>query len=183
MLYQYRHCFVFTVKEWLFLANGPMWVGSSLPVLPEGGGRFSHWNTVCFKSVLMDSAENFSHVWCLMLSLHPALSLRDLVSHLYKATDGITVLFVLICIVLDGRYEDRWLWTWKLQAFLDFNLFLISMWIVFLCLFMFFKNIWTSTTFVKGLLSMYFFFFWGGGVWWHYGEKTSASTHCLSLYI
>ena len=79
----------------------------------------------------MDSAQNFGHVWCLMLSLHPSLSVRDLVSHLYKTRDGITVLFVLICIVLDGIHEGKWFWAGKLQAFLEFNLFLISMWIVF----------------------------------------------------
>jgi hypothetical protein len=120
---------------------------------------------------------------CLMLSLHPSPSLRDLMSHLYKTRGGITVLFVLIYIIIYGRHEDKWFWTGKLQAFLEFNLFLISVWNVFGFVHVLQKYL--NYHIFKGFV-IFTLFFWGGvegsvgALWW---ENISIYTLSQLIHI
>jgi len=50
----------------------------------------------------------------------------DQVSHPYKTTGEIIVLFTLIFIFLDSKWKDKKFCTEYQQAFTDFNLLLIS---------------------------------------------------------
>jgi hypothetical protein len=45
------------------------------------------------------------------LSLFPSLNVRDQVSHSYKTTGRIMVLYILTFTFLDSRREDERLWT------------------------------------------------------------------------
>ena len=65
------------------------------------------------------------------LSLHSSLTTSDQVSHPYKTTGKNIVLYILIFTVLDSKLEDKRFCTEWQQAFPDFNLLLISSWIVF----------------------------------------------------
>jgi hypothetical protein len=56
-------------------------------------------------------------------------TVTDQVSHPYKTTGKITVLYILIFIFWDSRREDKRFWTEWQQALLEFNLLLISSWI------------------------------------------------------
>jgi len=65
------------------------------------------------------------------LSLRFSLSVSDQVSHPYKTIGKIIVLYILIFKILDSRLEDKRFCTEWYQAFPDFNLLLISSWILF----------------------------------------------------
>ena len=65
------------------------------------------------------------------LSLCSSLNVRDQVSHPYKSTGRITVLYILIFKFLDSKLEDRRFCTEWRQEFPDFNLLLIPSWIEF----------------------------------------------------
>jgi hypothetical protein len=59
------------------------------------------------------------------LSLCSSLNLRDQVSHPYRTTGKIIVLYIVIFTLLDSRREDKWFWTEQWQALPEFNLPLI----------------------------------------------------------
>ena len=63
------------------------------------------------------------------LSLRSSLILSDQVSHPFKTTDKILVLYNLIFKFLDNKLEDKIFCTEWRQAFPYFNLLLISSWI------------------------------------------------------
>jgi hypothetical protein len=60
------------------------------------------------------------------LSLCSSLNVRDQVSHPYKTTSRIMVLYILTFNFLDNRREGKRLWTEWQQAFPEFSLLLIS---------------------------------------------------------
>ena len=66
-----------------------------------------------------------------ILSLHSSLSVNDQVSHPYKTTEKIIVLYILIFIFLGSKLETKRFCTKWYQAFPDLNLLLISSWIEF----------------------------------------------------
>ena len=82
------------------------------------------------------------------LSLRPSLKLRDQVSHPYKATGKIIVLYILIFIFLYRKREYKRFYTKWQQAFIDCNLLLISSRIQLRFCRMF-PNIRTVTTFKR----------------------------------
>jgi hypothetical protein len=70
----------------------------------------------------------------------------DQVSHPYKTTGKIIVLYILIFISFDSKLEEKIFCTEWQQAFPDFNLLLISSWIEFWFVRLF-PNIWTVPPF------------------------------------
>jgi len=60
------------------------------------------------------------------LSLRSSLNVSDLVSHPYKTTVKIIILYVLIFIFLDNKLEDKTFCTEWYQAFPDLNVLLTS---------------------------------------------------------
>jgi hypothetical protein len=65
------------------------------------------------------------------LSLCSSLNVRVQVSHPYRTTGEIRVLYILLFTFLNSRREHESSWTEQYQAFSDFNLHLISSWIQF----------------------------------------------------
>jgi hypothetical protein len=65
------------------------------------------------------------------LSLCFSLNVTDQVSHPYRTTDKIIVLYILIFTFFDSGREDRRFWTDWYQALPNFSLLLISSWINF----------------------------------------------------
>jgi len=65
------------------------------------------------------------------LNLCSSLNVGDQVSHPYKTTGNITVVYIFIFIFLDRKLEDKRFCTEWQQALPDFNLLLISSWIEF----------------------------------------------------
>jgi hypothetical protein len=66
-----------------------------------------------------------------ILSLRSSLNVSDQVSHPYKTTGQIVVLYILIFNFLDSNLEDNRFCTEWQPAFPNFNLLLISSWIEF----------------------------------------------------
>ena len=62
------------------------------------------------------------------LSLRSSLILSDHVSHPYKTTGKIIVLYILLCIFLDSKLEDNRFCSEGYQTMCGFNLLLISLW-------------------------------------------------------
>jgi hypothetical protein len=60
-------------------------------------------------------------------SLRSSLDVRDQVSHPYKTTGRIIVLYILTFMFLDSRLEDERLWTQWQQTFPEFSLLLVSL--------------------------------------------------------
>jgi hypothetical protein len=65
-------------------------------------------------------------------SLRSTLNVSDQVSHPFKTTDKIIVIYILICIFLDSKIEDKRFFTDRWQDFPNFKLLLISSGIEFL---------------------------------------------------
>jgi hypothetical protein len=66
------------------------------------------------------------------LSLCSSFNVRDQVSHIYRTTGKLTVLYILIFTYLDSRQEGKRFWTEWYQALSEFNPILISSGIKFL---------------------------------------------------
>jgi hypothetical protein len=62
----------------------------------------------------------------IILSLRSSPNMSYHVSHPYKTTGRITILYILIFIFLDSKLEDKTFCTEWQQTFPDFNLLLIS---------------------------------------------------------
>ena len=65
------------------------------------------------------------------LSLHSPLNVSNKISHPYKTTDKIMLLYILIFKFLDSKLEDKRFCTEWWQAYHYFSVFLISSWIEF----------------------------------------------------
>jgi hypothetical protein len=83
----------------------------------------------------------FSNIFMLCSSLH----LREEVSHPYKTTGKIKVLYTWTFILLHSNCEHRRFWTKCWQAFPKINLFLISPWTQFWFFSVILKNVFTPT--------------------------------------
>jgi hypothetical protein len=59
-------------------------------------------------------------------SLHSYLNAREQVSHPYKTTGKIIVLYILIFLSLDSELKGKIFWTYRYQASTEFNLLLTS---------------------------------------------------------
>jgi hypothetical protein len=64
-----------------------------------------------FTSSLLGPNILLSTLFSNALSLCPSLNVRDQVSHPYKTTGRLMVLYILTFTLLDSRREDRRLWT------------------------------------------------------------------------
>jgi hypothetical protein len=65
------------------------------------------------------------------LSIGSSLNVRDKVSHPYRTSGKIIILYIVIFTSFDSRREDKRLWTEWQKALPEFNLLLISSWIKF----------------------------------------------------
>jgi hypothetical protein len=62
------------------------------------------------------------HLFANTLSLCSSLNVRDQVSHPYRTTGKIIILYILNGMFLDSRREDKRLWTVGWEALPDFNM-------------------------------------------------------------
>jgi hypothetical protein len=111
------------------------WVQIMKPLLVQLSPFSSHFIPIWSKYLLRTL---FSYT----LSLCSSLNMRDPVSHPYKITGRILVLYILTFTFLDSRGEDKRLWTEWQQAFPEFSLLLISSFMQFDLLELF-PNKWT----------------------------------------
>jgi hypothetical protein len=74
-----------------------------------------HTHTMKFSNITSDSVHCLIYIAIHDVSgvgsLCSSLSVRDQVSHPYKTTGRITVLYILTFIFLDSRRDDKRLWT------------------------------------------------------------------------
>ena len=118
-----------------------------------------HYVVFFFTPLLLLPSTLFSNT----LSLRSSLSVNGRVSHAYKITDKLIVLYILIFIFSDSKLEHTRFCTEWYQVFLYFNLFLISSWIEFWYVRVVNKYLDTSTL-PKELLS--FFILWLRPAFW-----------------
>jgi hypothetical protein len=76
-------------------------------------------------SLLFGSNTLLSTLFSNILSPCPSLNVRDQVSHPYRTTGIIIVLYILIFTFFVRRQEDKRFWTKWYEALPEFKLFLI----------------------------------------------------------
>ena len=84
-------------------------------------------------SSLLGPTILLSTLFSYTLSLFSSLHMTDQISHPYKTSNKIIVLFILLFIFLGIKLQGRRFCTKWWQAFPDFNLFWLSSWIEFWC--------------------------------------------------
>jgi hypothetical protein len=126
-------------------------------------------------SLHLSSVQIFSSTPC------SSFNIRDQVSHPYRATGKIIVLFILIFKFLDSWREDRRFWTEWQQALPEFNLLLISYWIKFWLGIVVPKYLNCATFFQRDRLDIHVLMSW---FCLHYGDESTTCCHVLvCLYI
>jgi hypothetical protein len=102
------------------------------------------WTVQIMKLLIMQSSPASCHLLPLRSKYSPQRlfsnthnlffhSVRDRVSHPYKTTGKIMVLYILILEFLERRWEEKSFWTEWQQAFPELNVLLMSLWIRLWC--------------------------------------------------
>jgi len=122
---------------------------------PPPGSR--HFLPLCSNILL----NNFSHI----LNLCSSRRMRDAVSQAFRTVGEITLFYVLISTFLDRRWEDKRLRIERWQAFLEFNLLVMSSWMQFWFVAVVPKYL-NFVTFMKDSLARVNLWFFPSFWWW-----------------